>query len=708
VIAILVVGFLTMDVPDSRMATADGHEHILLPARAVKVNGELKARYRHPLTHQIVSAPLEVDSGHLTPKPGQSIHVIAERDDPLYVTLAGDKWPVTRDAPSYAGALVAVLLPVLYRRWNVRRAERLAAGNATTFAMNASLFRERFGRTHLALYALDGAVGSPPVCVLRVLTTALAPQTGCLFDVEVKGNPRPFGRVVVAYRNGVLWPSGPALGLRRRRPRPESIATEPGRLRSINRSLLKWAVSPLPFMSVIGTLMLGSIAFVGVVTAVTLHNAEALDRLSRHGTERVATIVRHAGENDDILVLEYGPEGHRKLTSAGVDFASDYPVGIRYPIRVDPTRPSRARLETEPYNKAEPIEWAVLPLLVFFPWFGHRAFAWRRFARAAKRGPWHRADATVVGWSGRGSLLAILAGEECVAALPIAKGDRLPKERFELTLAGDLDAGSAIAAWWKTSPIVPRGFATIAEARLPAFKPVELGDTIVSTEPRSIVLKSFRWLPRTPTMTIVGHEVTMSIGKYFTAPWVFDARDVAAVDDTRAVGGKFDADIGVVVPVLRTTGNVGTPTLILLFKTPQRVPPLRRFNSVELPWTYRRSRSADGERADGIQLRAADPRAAVVSLAAAGAAVPERPLEWLRSVRPELWASQRRAAVKQQRRRSTVLTGVATAVLIAGFGPMMLLSDASSSLLFGVLMAVGSSGMVLLYVAGRVRKGSPP
>jgi hypothetical protein len=301
-------------------------------------------------------------------------------------------------------------------------------------------------------------------------------------------------------------------------------------------------------------------------------------------------------------------------------------------------------------------------------------------------------------------VLHVLSAGECVAALPIVGGETLPREPFDVTLAGALDPGSATAAWRRSEALIPAGLATVADARLPPFEPVAPGR--VSTERRSIPIRYFGWMRRRPSLDVSGHAVRLIMRNYVSDPWYFDARDLAAVDSTREFNGTVDEDLDIDLPVMKTRGNFTTPNLTLLFKTPQRVPRLRPLAGADLPWTYRRSRSPQGETADGIQLQTSDPRGALEILAAAGAAVPERPLEWLRAARPELWKPALRAEVRRRRRQSTVMSVAAAILMFGSFGVLTLLGDNASNVAFVSVFALGSIGFVLLMLADRRRRKS--
>jgi hypothetical protein len=93
--------------------------------------------------------------------------------------------------------------------------------------------------------------------------------------------------------------------------------------------------------------------------------------------------------NDDQLevLLVAGPEAGERLT-VPVGIASDYRLGVIYPVLVDPTDPSRARMVMDPYDSTEPRAWAalaavVLGSLLLVSWVRRAAML-----RRAQSGPW--------------------------------------------------------------------------------------------------------------------------------------------------------------------------------------------------------------------------------------------------------------------------------------------------------------------------------
>jgi nitrosocyanin len=202
----------------------------------------------------------------------------------------------------------------------------------------------------------------------------------------------------------------------------------------------------------------GSAVLFAVVSATTLRNASRSHQISREGIPMVGEVVAHAGA-DDVVVLGYQRDGSR-TARAPVDFASDYPVGIRYPMRLDPADPARARLVTEPYDATEPHVWAAIPLAGAALWLAHRWRTWRRTRRAAGRGPWWHARATQLDHNGRTGLIAVMTGDDVIAGVPVGPLPPSPDagEPTPVIVAGELEPGGPVALWWEEAePVTSLG-----------------------------------------------------------------------------------------------------------------------------------------------------------------------------------------------------------------------------------------------------------
>ena len=454
--------FVLEDLPASR-AEVDPAEEAVVTGTAVRKGGDVEVRYRHPVTEQVVEAPLHVVRADLEPDPGEAVSLVVRRDDPLSVAVHGDDFPLTTNLLVYGLWVGGASLPVLARWFGTRRAERLAAGPEPTFAMSGALVASgHLRRCHLELYPLDARPGAEPLCSVRVLTTAQAPLAGRTFPLEVKGSPRPFGRVVAQAGGTVLWPAGRALGRRGGRGRPAAAGGPPVPLRPTTAPAVRWRARRRPFFEVAAWLTLAAAVVFGAVLASTLSNAADADRTARHGRPVIGEVVGREG--DTVVVLRYEADGSQ-ATRAPADFPRDYRVGIRFPIRLDPDDPGRARLDAEPYDVREPLVWGGLPLAAAAWWLARRWRTWRRNLRAARRGPWWRAEGRLVANDGRVGVVCLSNGEDVVAAVPVGPPPDTGPAPTPVVVAGDRDPSGPAAVWWEgTEPVTSMG-ATVVPPR---------------------------------------------------------------------------------------------------------------------------------------------------------------------------------------------------------------------------------------------------
>lgn len=171
---------------------------------------DLQVTYEHP-TGQIVAADTYVWDADLLPSKGEPVEVVVSNDDPTSIRVVGDRY---RPANPSQYALFVVPFSALWaaRRWSLARARRLALGAPMSYQMRGvpSCPGWLSWRWRMHLYALDAAPGSLPVC-----SVPLVAAPGALGErvVEVKGAPRPWGRVILRDQASgeVLWPSGRCL-----------------------------------------------------------------------------------------------------------------------------------------------------------------------------------------------------------------------------------------------------------------------------------------------------------------------------------------------------------------------------------------------------------------------------------------------------------------------------------------------------------------
>lgn len=166
--------------------------------------------YTHP-AGQVVRASTYVWHGDLLPSRGEPFEVVVSRTDPTDVRLVGDRYEPTSPL-QYLLYAVPPLVMWATRRRSLRLAARAASSDPVAFQMRAVASSPGWwsARWRLHLYPLDAVAGSLPACTVPLIAepASLGERT-----VEVKGSPRPWGRVVVRDQatEEVLWPSGRCL-----------------------------------------------------------------------------------------------------------------------------------------------------------------------------------------------------------------------------------------------------------------------------------------------------------------------------------------------------------------------------------------------------------------------------------------------------------------------------------------------------------------
>ena len=334
------------------------------------------------------------------PEAGSDVGARVDRFDPHDVLLDTDEYPVTSVADLLLGVLLSLIpaATVGLRMFAVRRLRRLASGNGPSFAMLAAISGTwPFGRrARLHLFPLDARPGTAPLCSVPLLVSVGLPA-GSAFPVEVKGSPRPLGRVIVRHGNDVLWPRvrGASLTSTVRRP---ALLAEPPPFPPADGAVAPPATSWIRRAAVAGAAGAGALALLVAVAAVTLVHWSQARRLEQHGVEVVAEVIE-ADSGGYALGVEYSLPGEDTVREgrAAVDFPEDWDLGDRYPAVVDPDSPELLRLRTVPYDPMEPVIWAALPLaavLGFAIWLAHRSGRQRR----AASGAWVNADARVLGY----------------------------------------------------------------------------------------------------------------------------------------------------------------------------------------------------------------------------------------------------------------------------------------------------------------------
>jgi hypothetical protein len=189
---------------------SDGVRVTGVPAVDWDGGADLEVVYEHP-SGQVVRADTYVSHTELLGAPGEPVDLEVSDANPTDVRIVGDD-----NQPSnplqYLFFAVPFILGWVARRRSLVRSERLAASEAVAYQMRAVASSPGFWswRWRIHLYALDSVPTATPVC-----TAPLIEAPAGLGDriVEVKGTPRPWGRVMVRDQETgqVLWPTGRCL-----------------------------------------------------------------------------------------------------------------------------------------------------------------------------------------------------------------------------------------------------------------------------------------------------------------------------------------------------------------------------------------------------------------------------------------------------------------------------------------------------------------
>jgi hypothetical protein len=343
--------------------------------------------YDNPFTDQRVHTTFTVLHYDEIPRAGSTVEIDVGRDNPRAIRFAGTSY-APDEGRIEVGAVIALLLsgPLLARWFGLWRVRTLVNRPDKTFIMIGALTaRVRGRRPLLHLYPLDSDASAAATCVVPLAASYGLPIGGEFFPVEVKGTPRPFGRVVARLESGeILWPAARALATRGRHPRPVGkqaalvapIARPTGvRLASVWRQmsfeLISFAIAA---------------AVASLITAVTLRNAADAETVAARSVSVDAEVIEGRGSH---VTVRYDWEGTSRVSSAPAQSGSGYQEGLRYPVLVDPQQPSSIRTAMEPYNAVGPIVVAWLVAAIAFMLLCHRV-SQRLFARRRMRtGLWY-------------------------------------------------------------------------------------------------------------------------------------------------------------------------------------------------------------------------------------------------------------------------------------------------------------------------------
>ncbi|MEO5841902.1 MAG: hypothetical protein ABIQ73_02710 [Acidimicrobiales bacterium] len=385
-----VIGFTVLGITDADFRNRPFDDAIQLQG---VVAGDYDGRslkvpitYDNPLTEQLVETTFRVANYGDVPEPASTIAIDVGRDNPRAIRIQG--LAVPRDEDRVELAEVAALLslgPLLLRWFGLRQSRRLIDRPDKSFVMTAALGSHRRGRRPLLhLYPLDSNPSAAAVCVVPLAASYGLPVGGEYFTVEVKGSPRPFGRVVARLESGeILWPAARALASRGKHARPTvslahgvPVADRPTAIRLVSIS------QQMPFeVAVFGALVI----FATAMTLLTLRNSDWASTVAARSVPTNAEVVNSHSSD---VVMRYSWNGSDLTARAPAQSGGGYQRGLRYPILVDPRDPSSIRTAMEPYNTAGPIIWAWLVAGIAALPVAHRLSQRWSARRHIRRGPW--------------------------------------------------------------------------------------------------------------------------------------------------------------------------------------------------------------------------------------------------------------------------------------------------------------------------------
>jgi hypothetical protein len=420
-------------VGDARADRRDAEAALRVDGRVAdgpRRGADIPVVYRNPVTGQRIEVEVATRSAGGGLRNGDRVALEVDPDDPDGVTLAGDRlpWFDPLAGPPFVLLGLAVCLA---RWWSVHRTVRMARSGGGVFAMLGAVApaRPRHRRAVLHLYPLDAPAGAPSACAVRVLTTGGCPVAGPAFPVEVKGVPRPLGRVVARVGRGdaVLWPAARA-SLHGALPRPGTVVAPLAPPPVDRAELPAWVAAGGPYpprtrFADLARPLAGALAVAfalgAVVTGTTLTNAAAARQEAEGRQQGVAEVVDRHGSGvtqGPRVELELASGDGDRTVTAPVAHPRDYTIGRRYPVLVDPGADRPVLLARERYDATGPIVMAWIPAVVVAVEAVRRLLAWRRSGRLARAGPWSRLDV----WSGAGG--AMLFGDRRDGYLRAALG----------------------------------------------------------------------------------------------------------------------------------------------------------------------------------------------------------------------------------------------------------------------------------------------
>jgi hypothetical protein len=341
-------------------------------AQVVDVGSDrLSVRYGN----DVVSA--EVDATIIEPgvdaRTGDSIRIVYPEAHPYMAYVEGEAPYGGSLAGFYVLAVPLLVVSLCWRWWTTWRSDRLARTNGVTYRMIAELTAV----DRVALYPLDSAVGDAALCTLRLREPSVVTPAGTAWAADVKGLPRPGGRVVLRQGTRSLDVRGAALLVSgdRRQHRRVVDDVQITRLRNNQRgtkSVVRWMVCTI--VAVAACVIVGVVGFV---------RAGPTDRWMADGQRGIALIVERNDISQLAIVFRSGDD--RRATTVPVGDSERFVPGQTYPA-VQREADGHVRLLAEPYDWREPVQY-MLAIAAACGWM-----AVHRIVRPAneRRAPWRR------------------------------------------------------------------------------------------------------------------------------------------------------------------------------------------------------------------------------------------------------------------------------------------------------------------------------
>jgi len=181
-----------------------------------------------------------------------------------------------------------------------------------------------------------------------------------MLRVEVKGSPRPFGRVVARAGPSLLWPARRAVNPARV-PRPRGLAEQVSPRRPDAAREPGESTAGLLDPTYLALSCAVALVLLVVVSVLTGHGARTAATAYDHGAPVLVEITSADPDGFTLDVTYPDPGGGQQRAVAAADWPEEYTLGRRYPAVVVPQQPGRVRMLAEPYDAVEPIIWGALP-----------------------------------------------------------------------------------------------------------------------------------------------------------------------------------------------------------------------------------------------------------------------------------------------------------------------------------------------------------